>query len=208
MVLFPGSSIIVYIVLELMHKLKRQKSIFSRQEYMYYWVYRATFSFFIGACFYLFLYHISFVKFEISGYDLLLQVILLYLSFDFFISTFHQASHKYFNYKALHDLHHGRYNLHWVNSSKESWLFEVVIVLVYSFLIYIFSLSAQVFALVFIFWKIMLALTHYSYPFSYGIFDFIFVSSKHHKEHHSSNHGHSYGVTLSILDKIQQAFKK
>ena len=208
--IFPGSTFITFGVLYLVHFFRKDSPFLSLgdiKNFAYLWLIRPVASIAVGVLFYVILSYVDFPYILFLGNNLVVLSIALYVVFEISLYLFHKFTHKSKNLEWLHNKHHKIQRLHWINSAEESWGFEVTVVLLYVFWLYIFQAPPVVYASVIVFWKVLLALTHYSGSFSYGILDLVFVSPKYHKLHHNKE-GTANSITMSLSDRVSSLFKK
>lgn len=134
-----------------------------------------------------------------------MQVILLFLFFDFLNYWVHRISHRVNFMWVFHKVHHSSKEIDIINGMR----FHFLDLLFYPLLIYIplslVGFNTRDFYLVFVFTNILSLFSHANVNFSYGPLKYLFNSPKFHIWHHAKkikgyNYGVNFGSALSIWD--------
>lgn len=200
-----------FLALTLFHKVD---FVHSSRDFFYLWVFRPIITYALG-----FVVSITFNYFDIptlldlSQLPAILQIILLYLIFDFLMYMVHYFCHNNSIMFAIHRIHHDTEVLSWENGSKDTIYFEFLIVCSIAIPAYFLKISQINLVITLVWWKIMLAFSHYQVPFKFGYLEWIFISPEKHVSHHTqTNQSFNYALTLSLWDnifeKIYHSFKK
>ncbi len=209
--IFPGSSLIVFTTLFLLHCARGEGYLFSKaisyKKNLYYFFIRPIVSIGFGVLLFFILQHFNVIRVVVFQDNYFFQAVVLFFSFEFLLFFFHMSTHDIKLFSFMHKQHHALKKLYFTNSVEESLLFELVIVGLYVLCFYIISAPLSVVALVIVFWKTLLAVTHHHVPFSYGILDYVFASPFLHHDHHKKV-GVFYGLTTSLFDHIYRTTSK
>lgn len=141
--------------------------------------------------------------FSAADFSLLAQVLLLYLSFELGAYLLHISFHKQRFLYRFHETHHNILALTWPNSKEDHVAFEVSLYSIYFLLIQLLHTSTYAALITLFAWSFLLALSHMPIAWTYGVFDYIFLSPVQHEIHHSERGRYEhFGVTLSLYDRL------
>jgi len=190
-----------FLALTLFHKVP---FVHSRKDFLHLWVLRPIITYFLG-----FLISLTFGYFQIpyiwdfSNMPVLFQIGLLYLIFDLITYTIHYACHNNKTFFYIHRIHHQSEVLSWENGSQDTIYFEILIVAAIVIPAYLLKIPQINLVITLVFWKIMLAFSHYQKPFKFPFLEFLFISPEKHLIHHDEkNHPFNYALTLALWDNI------
>lgn len=142
---------------------------------------------------------------NIKNLPILLQVIIVYLTAEFFIYISHLSAHKFRIplVSKSHYFHHSvTDDVQWVNSKKEHPFIIFLFILVFNFVFYaIFATDTIVKILCVNIFIFLQALSHFRIPIKIKYLDKIFLFPHDHHKHHQNRTG-PYGVSLIIFDTI------
>lgn len=190
-----------FLTLTLFHKVP---FVHSKKDFFHLWVFRPIITYFWG-----FIISLTFGYFQIpyimdlSALPTFFQIIFLYLIFDLIMYTIHYVCHNNETLFYIHRIHHQTEVLSWENGSQDTIYFEFLIVGAIVIPAYLLKIPQINLVITLVFWKIMLAFSHYQKPFKFPFLEFLFISPEKHLIHHEEkNHTFNYALTLSLWDNI------
>ncbi|MAF59549.1 MAG: sterol desaturase family protein [Candidatus Pacebacteria bacterium] len=147
----------------------------------------------------------------LTSAPIVVQIILLYLLFEFVAYWVHRIFHGNRLLYRFHMPHHRIKRLEWSNGRQDHFVFEILLLVVFVSLGLLLGVSPLTFVTTIIVWYILLSLSHHNVAFSYGPLGKVLLSSSAHAVHHfgcTFENSKNFGVTLTLFDRLFGTYAK